>query len=344
MDEPVQRVGADSDWYGRNEAMIISAVAILLMVWHHLFGFRDYLIGHNGWDSVLTVRGIEIERMLAAFGKICVSIFAFNTGYVIYKQRDRYKSVTYCLRRGLAFLVSYWMVMLLFIAFGYVCGQPLPGIDAMALNVIGLATGPDMPYVNVAFAWYVTYYIVFLIISPLLIHAFSISRMADVILLVTMVLIPLPSVMSPLPLGCLGIVFSKYGIFSRLASVVERRSTVFIIASVLLLMGLRQAVLLVDSQMIMGGGSELIIVPLFILLMVTIVKRMKSKYLNIIIGWLATLSMFVWFFHGIFFTCGRSVQSVIYFTRIPILCYVSAITICLILSYLTFRIRKLLPF
>ena len=64
-----------------------SHIAILLMVFHHFFGFDDFRNPQNYYIESFNIHGISFERMLAAFGKICVSIFAFFSGYALYKWR-----------------------------------------------------------------------------------------------------------------------------------------------------------------------------------------------------------------------------------------------------------------
>ena len=57
------------------------------MVFHHFFGFDDFRNPQNYYIESFNIHGISFERMLAAFGKICVSIFAFFSGYALYKWR-----------------------------------------------------------------------------------------------------------------------------------------------------------------------------------------------------------------------------------------------------------------
>lgn len=152
-----------ADWYTKKDAAAMSAVAILLMVAHHFFGFRSYLVPGVEWHSLFVICGIEIERVVAAFGKICVAIFAFNSGYVLWKFRDDYSDTGSRCRRCLRFLVSYWTIFALFMAYAAIAGEPMPSGKELILNSVGLATGPGMPYFNVSFAWYVAYYISFLL-------------------------------------------------------------------------------------------------------------------------------------------------------------------------------------
>lgn len=79
-----------TSWYGKDAARFISGVAILLMIAHHFFGFKEYLRPDVNWIPLCKVAGIEIERYVAAFGKICVSLFAFNSGYVLWTRSADY--------------------------------------------------------------------------------------------------------------------------------------------------------------------------------------------------------------------------------------------------------------
>lgn len=62
---------------------MLQAVAVMLMVWHHLFGFPERI----SVPSVLVLdRFYSVETFLAYFGRICVAVFAFVSGYGMRKK------------------------------------------------------------------------------------------------------------------------------------------------------------------------------------------------------------------------------------------------------------------
>jgi len=145
--------------------LAVSGIAILLMVFHHFFGFDDFRNPQNYYIESFSIHGISFERMLAAFGKICVSTFSFLSGYALYKMADNYRTYPKVLLRLGRFLIDYWIVMALFLLYAVIIGDELPDIHNFMLNLAGLATLPVSTYVNVAFAWYVAFYILWLLLG-----------------------------------------------------------------------------------------------------------------------------------------------------------------------------------
>ena len=70
--------------FGKIETNISKGVAILLMLWHHLFLFPDRLIGVS-FISIAPTWVITSEARIADFGKICVAVFLCLPGYGFYE-------------------------------------------------------------------------------------------------------------------------------------------------------------------------------------------------------------------------------------------------------------------
>ena len=92
----------------------LKAIALLLLMWHHLFGV-EYL---SGWSAIIP--GTEgASYVIGASGKICLAMFLFCSGYGLYKSYISKESTdkTYTLKRLAKTLIPYWLVMI--IAIGY---------------------------------------------------------------------------------------------------------------------------------------------------------------------------------------------------------------------------------
>lgn len=63
-------------FYTKNKAKQIQGLAILLMIYHHEF-MDAFSFNH------VSLIGLSVEQKIAWFGKICVSLFAFASGYGI---------------------------------------------------------------------------------------------------------------------------------------------------------------------------------------------------------------------------------------------------------------------
>lgn len=332
-----------ADWYTKRDAAAVSAAAVILMMIHHFFGFKSYLADGVEWESLLVIGGIEIERVLAAFGKICVAVFAFNSGYVLWKLKESYASASARYARALSFLVCYWLILALFWLYAVLAGEPLPEIKDALYNLVGLSTGPAYPFVNVAFAWYVAYYLVFLLLSPLLIRLFGGSWKTD--LLSAAVIIALLSVadigfMDPMTAGIEGLLFAKYSLFNRFAAKVESPGPVISFVSLIGLIVFRQGVLLIDNHEVILGGVDVVAVPVFIYLIVNLIRRARMPLIDSFVALVSACAMNLWFIHGIFFTGNRPLQQYIYAAKYPPLIFAIGFAISLALAYFVMALQK----
>lgn len=159
--------------YGKTEAQMIAGVAIVMMLVHHFFGFADYRLDGNWIYEPVKIGGVSVERIFASAGKLCVAIFAFSSGYAIWINREsfaKYKSIG---KRTLKFLLNYWIILAAFLIYAIIIGDNVPSGQDLIHNIYGVGTGPHEPYVNVAFAWYVVFYVSLLVMTPLIIRIFS---------------------------------------------------------------------------------------------------------------------------------------------------------------------------
>ena len=110
-------------YFDREDTKVIKGIAILLMLAHHLWAFPDRIYG-GGFTAILSVFGMPLSVFIGKFGKICVSLYFFLSGYGLYKS-SRGKKLDILLRlKGL--YSSYWKVFFLFIpiAFLFFSNQP----------------------------------------------------------------------------------------------------------------------------------------------------------------------------------------------------------------------------
>ncbi len=76
--------GTQTFKYGKDEAKMIAGIAIILMFFHHMFGFPNYLRPDVSWNGIPIFGSYKLEYIFAQFAKVCVALFAFNTGYAMY--------------------------------------------------------------------------------------------------------------------------------------------------------------------------------------------------------------------------------------------------------------------
>ena len=317
------RKEARTDSYGKQEATMIAGIAIILMFIHHFFGFEEYRFYGNGFYEPVKIGGISIERMLAAFGKLCVAIFAFNSGVAIWKKRNNYISPKALLVRASKFLLNYWIVMFLFMAYAIIAKEPAPDMRSLYCNLLGLNTGPEYEYVNVAFAWYVFFYIVLLAISPLLITIFNqTNRKVDILMFMAFSFIPelisnplWNTIASTLPAAIAGILTAKWNLFSLAGNILRNCHSLLLCISLAIVAITRQTLILFNLT---WGGNDAVFALLTILLLAGLTSRQKVSWIKKFLVFLGSYSMNLWFLHSIFFTGSRPLQSILYWPQLSV--------------------------
>ena len=66
--------------FTKNHTEILKGVAILLMLFHHLFAFPEWYVEGVSYIGI-PLRANTLEYVIGQFGHICVAVFAFLTGY-----------------------------------------------------------------------------------------------------------------------------------------------------------------------------------------------------------------------------------------------------------------------
>lgn len=216
---------------------IAKGVAILLLLWHHLF----YNVPNNYslFTPLFYVKGIPIECLLSDFCKVCVSIFLLLSGYGLYKSWQKNQAITirennnntvpvqvkFVLRHLLKLMSGFWLVYILFVPLSIWFGVPfwttyqnsfLFGI----IDFLGLSFLFNTPTVNATW-WFMTPIIVYYIIFPFLVKIANYSKELLVIVSAFILLFPLfykiPGQLSTwlLPFS-LGIVLAKDNLIEKI--------------------------------------------------------------------------------------------------------------------------------
>lgn len=154
----------------KEHSKMLYGVAIVLMVVHHLFCLPQRL--NCEYYSIL---GNGIVEKIAWFCKICVAIYAFISGYAIYKkchykEGEKFNFFTRlgnyyltALKQLLGFLTRYWIVFAIFIPLGFAL-KKLPDFswDVFWESLKGFSSAYNGEW------WYVKFYITVIAYSPLI--------------------------------------------------------------------------------------------------------------------------------------------------------------------------------
>ena len=100
-----------------DDSTVMKAIAILLMLSHHLWTFPERIAG-GALESLISFSNLPLTVHLGVFGKICVSMFFFLGGYGLYR---RYFGKRYNIVERLKKLYfAYWKVFLIFVPIGFI--------------------------------------------------------------------------------------------------------------------------------------------------------------------------------------------------------------------------------
>lgn len=336
---------------------MMSGVAILMMLVLHLFSFPTWYLPEVSWDSPLGNIGNKITLIISEFGGICVTLYAMMTGYSLIVSSQSYNTFKKRLLRLLKFLSSYWLACIIFIIYGYTTDNPLPTLQNFMLNLIGVQTGPTDEYINVSFGWYVTFYIEFILICPVLVKIFSTSRLyIDILSIISIIILVfcLKKISSdfikctPFIACCSGIIVAKYDIFTKLHNrITSHFSTIILLTLIATLVLVRMVFVNLHTN---GGRTWLFIIDcsysifaiILTLLCTEYFHRKKNLFIIKVLRNLGILSMYIWFIHGIMYSGNKIIQPYIYAAKEPIViflsCLIFVMPLAMIFKYLDSKI------
>lgn len=160
---------------------ILYGIAIILMLYHHLFVIPER-IGDNYFSVIdhlfpFAVGSFTIERRIATFGKICVAIYAFISGYGLCRRSSQnvgkepikklvedYRTTA---KRYLNFVLKLFLAACLFVPVGCAIGKESTPFREILLSVMGIRNKFCGSW------WYALFYVGMLVYFPLLNFMFS---------------------------------------------------------------------------------------------------------------------------------------------------------------------------
>ena len=340
-DKPMETKG-----FTKVHTQIAKGIAILLMVYHHLFVLPERL-GYN-YISVINMTGFDLQSYIANFAKICVNIFVFCSGIGLYYSlikmeslKAMYKKVIF---QGLKFLTNYWIILLFLFPIGV--GLGFFELSVGTIIKIGVAT-----YAGVGEWWFVKLYICLILVAPLLVRLFqdiSISKKIipfvgafSALILVKVVARFLSPELGPV-----------YKAIKFYVNIIDLKCVLVFIVAMLCVKfnaielyqkfegGMKSLICLIslaiaiEIRVIFSNSPtsmdvDFIVVPLFILPIVTLLENTKGAG---VLGFFAKHSTNIWLTHT--FWCYYYGQEIVLLPRYSILIYLWLLVLALISSYI----------
>lgn len=122
--------------FTREDTKFIKGIAIILMFYHHVFCFPER-IGYVEYFSLFSFQGHETANIIGSFGKICVALFVFLSGYGTYKSVQNTDNICNKLGKKILGLYKvYWEVLIVFVPVCFIMNVPQveKSIKALILN------------------------------------------------------------------------------------------------------------------------------------------------------------------------------------------------------------------
>lgn len=308
--------------YTKTDATFICGIAIILMFIHHIFGFQEWRLATSKLIPIAEYNGCSLELLFARFSKICVSMFAFNTGYSMCVCREIYTSWQKLLKRIVRFLICYWSVYFLYIIYALISNDTLPTIRQCVFNLIGLKCSPNRFWVNVPFAWYVSFYLFVILLFPFIDKVFYKKRKLfyDIILTIICMyfLCSIHEKFSEHPffynMLFFGSVLSGYiSCKHNFLSYFSQKS----INNILILCGILIIHIMLYKYCALEFLYDMILCVPLIGNIIPLIKYLGK--IKTVVVFLGNISMNLWFLHGIFFAGTMKWQWILYYPRYSIL-------------------------
>lgn len=324
----------------------IKGVALIFMFIHHFFTFPDWYV-----DGISFPLLRPFITGLCGPTRICVSVFAFLTGYFFFLSKD--KSYRHSLRKVRDTLISYWMVYIPYLALALALGCYSLGGSEIIQEAFGF--GSEV----MTFCWYVYFYCAVMLLFPVVCRFSTENPWADALLLGLLPLVGftalrelLPdSVITQLatslqecyPCALLGFLFAKYDLFEGILEPVGRNFSSRW-GKVLLWLSMAGAACLAKAlwprlrlgQAYIHGTwldipltMDVLYAPIFLYAMKNLLEQVKWPRLVSLLGKIGRESLLMWFLHCLFFNCCKEfTQPLLYWPKLAILVLPWGLALC----------------
>ena len=329
-DDPGKANASEITDITNEKSILIKGIAIILLMWHHLFACGNY----DGWISAIG----GIVFIVGESGLICLALFLFCSGYGLYRSYICKPAVrkNYIAQKAVSTLIPYWIIMLLTIAVLLILGKFDPRY--IPVNILAWVHS-EVLYVD--FSWYIKLYLLLLLTIPLIRLIEKRWKKNPVIDILIYIVFPfavyfifkdycneesftglIPSIISSVlfllswfPMFASGFLFAKYDIYSKILRYSKRFHRILIIVSSFLIAG---NVLYLRFLFHYECFSDFIYAPFFIVSCLLIYDNVKfrSRY---VMPYLGEKSIYYWLLSGLFFGNSIELLPAITWPRIPLL-------------------------
>lgn len=325
--------------FNARHSQMMKGLAILLMVYHHLFGCIEWQVEGINYLTI-PFGNTSVEYCLGVFGKLCIAIYAFLSGYGLYiSYNKRMPSWKNYLTRILKILVNWWMILLLFfVPILLLCGHKFH-VPEVLKNVFLF----DISWCP--FADYLQFYICLLITFPLINTCIQKMRQPVAILILSPIVsigirkginLLIPSgfcyniiyfYMLYLPYVLAGCCVCQGNLFQKVNLYLEKRKLDKWWIFVLL------ALCIIPIRLLITGNRmpyDSYLAVIFVFGVAGLFQSRNMPKMEALLMFLGKHSTNIWFEHAIFFfSVAGIIQKIVYFPFIPFLILAWCIIMCM---------------
>lgn len=317
----------------------IKGIALIMMFVHHFFTFPEWYTEGISYVGLQTFAEVFQSPL-----KLCVSVYAFLTGYFYFYTRQ--KNYRYSFRKITDFLLSYWIIYFPLLAVSVLLGCLHPGPREILYELVGL-DGPVM-----IFCWYVPFYCCVMLVLPLAAGSDKQDPVRDVLAVLVLPVAVAFCLMRFVtqrmvgeilynfsvwfPCVASGFLCAKYDLFGRFldkrmneTGAKWKKGLGYGLLFLLAFFGRNLCPFVYFGKNGPQWPMDILYAPLFVYVTAKAVQHIKECRGFRVLQEIGKKSMLMWFLHCAFFNCCAEVtQKLLYWPRNPVLVLLFGLLLC----------------
>lgn len=330
--------------FDKRQTNIAKGVAVLLLLWHHLF-YNDPK-NYGKFISILKIDNVPIECVIAGSCKVCVAIFLLLSGYGLYRSYQNFcnetignnriavkKDFKFVWNHWIKMMSGYWFIYIIFVPMGMFFGRSF--LTYYGLNPIYYLTEfLGLTYLffeyNAIFNatwWFMSVIIVLYIIFPLLHKLLTWQSEITLSLSILFMFVNIPFLhdinywFAPFVFG---MYISKHNLFSKILTLCDTLLKRISLSILLIVVSLYIRIAFLKNAVYFDAFFAFAIILFSYMVLSNIPKLSKS--FEILGKHSANIFMFHTFIYSYYF------KSIIYTPKYSLLIYILMVLVCLFIS------------
>lgn len=324
----------------KHDAKILQGIAVMLMVWHHLFAFPDRII--VPYTECIVIFGVHVESILSYAGRFCISMFSFISGYGMLKKylNERNKSIkaiySKIVESLIKFYTNYWGICIIFVSYGFITGKYSVHLQELIKTILGFSCTYNAEW------WYISQYIGYLLVFPILLQLVDITEKRPMYWIIFIAGFYMINkyilhifIFEFLLCFILGIIVVQYRIFDKIYS---NKVSKYLIIIIGILMSFVRSLVYVQSD-----KDYLFVLPIIFSILIFVKSKYCSNLFRQSLQFIGRHSLNIWLIHTFwaYYYFQKITFSLYYSIPIYIVCIGASILSGVIINRLTIKCMNL---